>query len=78
MSEPEFNPTEVHPEPKPLTPKCPHCGTQPARINTANTTFQSGLVAMVFFCSDCENIHTVIPIGQAQPLIARPGLVKPS
>jgi hypothetical protein len=82
-SVPEFNPTEVQPTPQPLVPKCPHCGTQPARVNTANTSFQSGLIAMVLFCSDCEKIHTIVPIGQAQPQIVRagnvpPGLVKPS
>lgn len=57
--------------PTSLTPICPHCGIDPARL-TAVPLQMGPVQALVFFCGACRKILSVEVIGIEQPRIVRP------
>jgi RNase P subunit RPR2 len=62
----------------PKEPKCPKCASQPLHYGNNVTVSANRAVISVIWCSDCGHIISMQYLGQQQPEIMRPALIKPS
>ena len=63
-------------QPEMQGPKCPHCGTKPARLKASQTQF-ADMLAVVFSCFNCDKIISIAPLGIARPQRPESGLILP-
>lgn len=71
MNAEEFTRKDAGVAPAEPAPKCPYCGTSPARVMTSTFRLNPMVTCLTFFCAvpNCQKILSVQVVEVAQPKV---------